>query len=120
MSFYSDIAAVAVSLLSEFGQNIVLTRNTPGGYSPATGTDTITTTSQTVKAAIFPIKESAFQGTLIAKNDFRLLISPSANPAPLGDDTVVIQGATYTIMDVKTLSPAGTVVLYDCQIRGGA
>ena len=43
MAFYDEMAAIADELLIEYGAPALLTRVTPGGYDPDTGTMSLAT-----------------------------------------------------------------------------
>lgn len=119
---YQDDADTAAELLEEFGQSITLTSKTSGAYSVSTGTTAVTTSTQTVSAVVLDYGSKDIDGTLIRAGDKRLLMAPQTTAgddltAPVVDDTVAVGSTTYTVKGIKTLSPSGTVVLFDCNIR---
>lgn len=119
---YQDDADTAAELLEEFGQSVTLTSKTSGAYSPSTGAAAVTTSTQTVSAVVLDYGSRDIDGTLIRAGDKRLLMAPKTTDgedltAPVVDDTVAVGSTTYTIKGIKELSPAGTVVLFDCNIR---
>ncbi len=123
MSFYTEMQAVADTAINEYGQKVTVTHKTVGAYDPLTSTAAISTTVQTGNGVIFDytaIKDGVGQadGTLILKGDRKLLLSPVGITAPKIDDTVVANGITYIIKNIKSINPAGTVVMYECQLRG--
>ncbi len=120
---YSEIADVADEILEEFGQAITLTHVEPGTYVPGEGI-TNTTTTQAGTGAVVDWDARQVDGTLILIGDKRLLLSPlntagTALTAPvLGDTATDAAGVVYTLVTpLKTVSPAGTAVLYDCNLR---
>ena len=122
MEFYSKMQATANRLLKGKGQEITLTRQTAGAYDPATGTASVTTTTQTVYGAMFEYGDKNIDGVLIKEGDKQLLLSAlnsagTALVAPQLNDTVTINTVVYTVVRIKPLSPAGTTVLFDCNIR---
>jgi len=111
-------------LLIGKGQTVTITHVVPGSYDPATGLITNTTTVQTGTGAVMEWDSRQVDGTLIKVGDKRLLLSPlntagSALTDPvLGDTVTDASGAIYTLVaPLKVLSPAGTVVLYDLNLR---
>jgi len=119
---YQDDADTAAELLEEFGQSVTLTSKTSGAYSTATGATAVTTDTQTVNAVALDYGSRDIDGTLIRAGDKRLLMAPQTTAgddltAPVVDDTVTVGGTVYTVKGIKTLSPAGTVILFDCNIR---
>ena len=106
------------------GQTVTITHVVPGVYDPATGLVTNTTTVQTGTGAIMDWNARQIDGSLIKIGDRQLLLSPlntagAALMAPaLGDTVTDAAGVVYTLVaPLKVLSPAGTVVLYDCNMR---
>lgn len=119
---YQDDADTAAELLEEFGQSVTLTSKASGAYSTATGAATVATSTQTVSAVVLDYGSRDIDGTLIRAGNKRLLMAPQTTAgvdltAPVVDDTVLVGSTTYTIKGIKTLSPAGTVILFDCNIR---
>jgi hypothetical protein len=126
MSFYDRLQATANRLLKGKGQSITLTKITAGTYNPATGGFTgAGTSTQTAYGAIFDYGNKNIDGTLIKQGDKQLLLSAfktdgTALTAPVLGDTVSIGGVTYTLVEpLKEVNPAGTVVLFDVNLRCG-
>ena len=122
MEFYAKMQATANRLLKGKGQSITLSRQTAGAYDPATGTAAVTTTTQTAYGAMFEYGDKNIDGVLIQEGDKQLLLSAinsagTALVAPALNDTVTINTVVYTVVRIKPLSPAGTTVLFDCNIR---
>lgn len=120
---YSEIADIADEILEEFGQAVTLTHVEPGTYVPGEGI-TNTTTTQAGTGAVVDWDARQVDGTLILIGDKRLLLSPlniagTVLTAPvLGDTIIDAAGIVYTlVVPLKTVSPAGTAVLYDCNLR---
>jgi hypothetical protein len=123
MTFYTRLQNTAQKLLKGKGQSLTLTKITAGTYNPSTGGVTGGTTStQLAYGAVFEYGNKNIDGTLIKVGDKQLLLSAfktdgTALTAPVVNDTVTIGGTTYTITQAKSSAPAGTVVLYDCNVR---
>jgi len=124
IDFYSRMQTTADRLLKGKGQAITITRQISGAYDPATGGATVTTTTQTGWGAIFDYGNKNIDGTLIKQGDRQLLLSAvnaagTALTAPALNDTVTDKnGIVYTIVNpLKTIAPAGTTVLFDCNLR---
>jgi hypothetical protein len=115
--------AAADRLLKGKGQVVKLYRNTTGTYNPATGGVANTTTMQEGYGAVIDWDARQIDGTLILATDKRLLLSAlnaagATLTAPALGDTVTIGGVVYTLVaPLKTVSPGGTSVLYDCNLR---
>lgn len=132
-AFYDDLQLTADELLTEFGQAVTLTNTGAAAtYDPATGaTSGSGSTTQNAIGAVLEYSTFIRQGvrneasSLIRAGDRQLLLSPfaadgTALTAPSVDDTVTVGAVTYTLTAVATNAPAGTVVYYDCNIRGAA
>ena len=122
MSFYTKMRQTAFKLLKGKGQLMTLTRQSAGTYGVSNATATVTTTTQTVYGAVFPYADKNIDGTLIKAGDKQLLLAAldaagAALTAPVVNDTVTIDSVVYTITQIKPLSPAGTTVIFDCNIR---
>ena len=113
MTFYSELAEVAVELLTEFGQAVTLTRTTGKSIDPVTGDITAgTSDDQETIGVIKPYSESLIDGTLIQVGDKEAIIM--ATIAPLTSDR--ING--MQIIKIIKINPAGTVLVYKVQVRG--
>lgn len=123
MSFYGDAQLTADALLRGYGQQITLTHNTAGVYDPITGTVASASTTELGHGAVFDYSAkisglSQADGTLILQGDKKLLLSAVGITAPKLDDSVLANGITYYVKNIKALNPAGTVVMYECQLGG--
>ena len=111
-------------MLKGKGQALTLTRQSAGNYDPATGSSTVTTSTQTGTGAIFDYGNKNIDGTLIKQGDKNLLLSAFKTDgtdltAPILNDTVTdVNGIIYTIVEpLKTIAPAGIAIMYDCNLR---
>ena len=116
MSFYSDMAEVAVELLNEFGQSITLTRTTGGSINPVTGVVVPgADDSKQTFGVIMPIKRPFADGfinqTLISESNRQAILSPDVEPLI----TDRING--MEIVNIDEISPAGTVLAYRLLVK---
>lgn len=124
MTFYYGLQKTADKLLKSKGQALVITRTVQGSYNPDSGAVINTTSTQEGFGAVFDYGTRSIDGTLIRAGDKQLLLSALdasgvALTAPCLGDTVTIGGVVYVLVEpLKTISPAGTVVMYECNIRG--
>lgn len=118
MTFYSDMAQTAHDLLVEFGQSVTLTRLTPGAYDPNTGTATVVKTTQSGKGAVLDYGNRDIDGTIVKTGDRNLILSAIGLVLPLVGDEVTVGATIYKITNVKPLSPAGVLVIAECNLRG--
>lgn len=114
--FYANLAATALRLLTKYGQTVTVTRDVVGTVDPITGAGTPgTPVTFTGKAAIFDYNVSLIDGVMIQASDKRMVIESTNEPQT--SDVVTTATGDFTVVAVNPLSPAGTVVKYDVQIR---
>lgn len=113
------MAAVAVDLITEFGEACTFTRETLGEYNPAQGTASVTS-STTFDSVCFQetYNTAEVDGSLsIERDDIKLLVAPVAGSEPLVNDEVTFSDVSYRVLHVqKTVTNADTV-LYILQVR---
>lgn len=107
----------ALRLLTKFGQSVTHTIRTPGTYNTATGSVTVSETTQSVNAAMFDFGSEEIDGMIVIAGDKRVYIASSGVTAPKVDDTLTVGGVVWTIKRVSDLNPAGTSIIYDVQVR---
>lgn len=120
--------ADAAAMLAEDGQTVMITRRAAGSYNPATGAATVTTSTQTAKAVIFPISRGLRKmgNTEIPATDVQCILSALTTAgavltAPQVDDTITdANSRVLTVVEVDPLAPAGTALFYDLTLRGNA
>ena len=115
---YDRAAATALKLLTKYGRSVTVTSVTPGTYDPAAGSITNTTATSTAKGLVTEHKATDIDGTLIKAGDKKLLLDSSAVISI--DDSVTVGSDVYSVVGVSELNPAGTRVMWTCNIRGSA
>lgn len=113
---YAKMAATALKLLNKFGQDTVLARSTGNSIDPITGAVTAgTDASVTTTGLIRNYKDDVIDGTRILTGDKELVLSNEYEPTLT--DQVTIGSETWSIVGIKTIKPADTVICYFCQAR---
>lgn len=117
---YAATALKADKLLAKFGRAATLRHVQIGAYNPATSRAAQSTSDSTVNAAIFPYAAGISQRSngLIQETDqqcFLSTVNSGAQPEP--GDKLIWGSDTYQIIDAHPISPAGTPVLFDVQVR---
>lgn len=117
MGVYDDAAQSANEALLELGVAATITKYAQGEYNRDTGGYTSTPTEYPVQAVVFPYSDRLIDGTTVLRGDERAYIAPAGAPDIKATDTLTIGGRVWTVINAKTLAPAGTVVLIELQVR---
>lgn len=124
MAFYDDMAAVALELITEFGQAGTISDVTPGTYDPATGETTgdtpITQTAQMILLD-YSLQESGAkynEGTQVLAGDKKILIAAQGLAwAPMMTSRITADSAVWQVVNIKVSNPAGTPLVYEIHGR---
>jgi len=121
MTFYDEMAMMALEMITEFGQSILVGNVLPGEYDPETGTsDPDIITEQTAQGILLDFTGLEFQNnSLIKQGDKKLKIAAQGLEwVPDLLSKMSIQGRTWSIVPpLKEINPAGTPILYELQVR---
>ncbi|WP_338507126.1 hypothetical protein [Pseudomonas poae] len=121
MSFYDEMAVMALEMITEFGQPVTISKTEPGEYDPETGGEAPgTTVEQIAQGILLDFTGQEFQNnSLIRQGDKKLKIAAQGLAwVPGLLDKVVAQGRTWSIVPpLKEINPAGTPILYELQVR---
>lgn len=120
---YTSLQTTALNLLKANGQAISFTYSADRVVNPATGavTQAGSTTTLSGFGAATKYKNIEIDGEAIKAGDLRLI----CNNTKLGETeikpeqgwNVLTNSATWRVMDVEELNPAGINVIYICQLR---
>lgn len=116
---YNQAAQDAFDLISEFGVVITPTLygNESGGFDPITG-DALAPSADIVVngvGVLINYRSDEIDGTNIIQGDAKILCSLVGTPEI--NMIVHFNSKQWRVVDVKTLQPAGTVVMYTLQVR---
>ena len=79
--------------------------------------DGASTVAVTVLMSNYGVRER--DGTLIGRDDRRAIVAAETGVMPDPElHRLVLDGTSFRIVSVRPLSPAGTVLYFDCQVRG--
>lgn len=118
--FYDEMAAMALDLITQYGQPVQLREEKPGAYNPATGkTDPPSVKSQSVMAILGKYKPIEFENsTLLERGDKKLkMAAKGMSWVPTLATKAVVGGKTWTVISVLESNPAGTPLVYELQVR---
>lgn len=116
MTFYGGLKSVASNLLQSKGQQVTFSRETSTGFDGATGKDQVNMATYNGYGAAFNYNRTEIDDRLIQSSDIRFVMEATTT-VPINGDTTTIDGVIYRIMSVKVVSPGGTVVIYQVQLR---
>lgn len=115
-SFYERLASTALNLLTKYGQTVTVTRENVGTVDPITGEGTpAADTTFTAKGCVFNYNQALIDGAQIKSGDKKIILESTNEP--MINDVVTTTEGDFTVISVKPTSPAGTVVIYELQVR---
>ena len=115
---YTALESTAARLLRDNGQAITFSYETGEVINPATGVVTTPSSETTVDGfgVATNYKNAEIDGQSVLASDLKLLASNIATE-PEANWKVTVNGKTWRVMQVNPINPAGTNVMYICQIR---
>ena len=115
---YQRSQTTAKRLISRFGQDVTLKVQTPGGGTDPWNPDAPSEAMYTRKGAVLGFKKHEIDGTLILATDKKVYMAVGDDgPAPSPEHTLSIGGVDHSIVNAMPLSPAGTNVYFELQVR---
>ena len=119
MNFYERAGASALKLLKKYGQSATLKR-TETTTSPLKPWEpgASTTVSYPVTCVVADFSEKMIDGSTIIYGDKRVIVAAKDMPVvPCVSDVIAVGATEYTIINVKTIAPAGAAVVYELHAR---
>jgi len=115
---YTALQSRAETLLKDNGQTITFSYTSGAVIDPATGTVTSSGSTETVTGygIATNFQKAEIDGETVLASDLRL-IANSVATEPQPDWTVVVNSKTFRVMNVQQINPAGTNIIYICQLR---
>jgi len=121
MSFYPRMQAVALRLIEQYGQPVIIRKTEVGEWDPdQSDKPPEITTEQTAQGILIDFTGQEFQNnSLIKQGDKKLKIAAKGLEwVPGLLNKVIVQGRTWSIVPpLKGVNPAGTPILYELQVR---
>jgi hypothetical protein len=112
---YTRTRATAERLIARFGQTGAV-RRTVSDDDPFNPTQT--TTDYPCTLVVLDYNKRDIDGTLIRQTDQVAYVSTAGlTISPEVTDKLVVGGSPLTVINAKPLSPAGTAVYYELQVR---
>ena len=115
---YNNMQATAAQLLEKFGgaSERTITYATSETFNVATQTNAKVESTFTGWGVVNQYDQSEIDGETIQQGDLRLVLEKTSQ-RPVIDNTVLIDGDDYRIVDVSISSPGGIDLVYFCQLR---
>lgn len=126
-AFYDRMAATALRLIGNYGQQIQFSRTVDGEYDPEVGGSTGgSTETEQATVVILPASNALVQsfdikfesGTLVESNLRALVIAAKGlNWMPSPGDKASFDGADWTFIGCTPINPAGTPLVYKASVK---
>jgi len=116
MRDYTKIAQLAKAALKANGTKVTFTRTVETAFNPQTGTETTVPLIYGAEIVASTFTSAEINGTSILSSDLKMLME-SLTTVPLLNDKLVFDSVTYRISNIRSVSPAGTPVLYIIGVR---
>lgn len=114
----AEIGPLALELIDEYGKSLSYTITTAGEYDTLTGDAVPTVETIEIKGIVEEYKGQDFASGLIEGNDKKITVAAQAfAEVPTTVDKLIIDGATYTIVGVKTVYSGELPAIYELQAR---
>ena len=123
-AFYDRMAATALRLIAQYGQTATLTDVVAGEYDPITGVGTggatLTQTGQLILLEYTSAEAGIINasGSLVQQGDKKIMLAAKGLEwAPTTTATILADGLTWIIVNIKSTNPAGTPLVYELHGR---
>ena len=126
-AFYDRMAATALRLIERFGQAATLSDTPepdPDDYDPVTGMGPVivpVTQSGQLILLDYSAQEAGIinaAGSLVQQGDKKIMLAAKGLTwAPSMTTTILADGLTWTIINIKSTKPAGTPLVYELHGR---
>ncbi len=115
---YDALQTKAEKLLEDNGQSITFSYTSGAVIDPATGVVSDSGSTETVSGfgIATNFQKAEIDGEAVLASDIRLIANNVAEE-PEPDWTVVVNSKTFRVMSVQQINPAGTNIIYICQLR---
>ncbi|PSL23473.1 hypothetical protein [Dyadobacter jiangsuensis] len=119
MSFYGEMAELAKEQIEEFGRSVILRRNNQGDYDPATDSFSGGSSADVSVIALFTkFEQNEIDGTIILRDDKKVLIAASSLASPPQHNDILVDGDyEYKVLPLDIIRPGDTPLIYKLQVR---
>lgn len=117
---YTRQVQSALRMIYKFGRNVeVVSAGTGDEYDPTTGQfTTASPVISNIKAVFTHFEEKEIDGTNVLRTDEKVLFAAASLSAkPASTDKIKDNGTEYNVVNVNTIQPGDTAILYEVQAR---
>lgn len=115
MSLYAALAKATLEMIAEFGRSVTIKRDNKGVFDPLTSTFIGASNTETiVRAVVTGYRIHEIDGEIIKRGDKKVLFDSSAD---IRKGDLLIDGDTFTILDIEEINPGDTKLLFKAQAR---
>lgn len=115
-SLSTSLKSLGISLITEFGQVVTVTRNTVVSYDPVTSNTTTSTSTYSAYGVPEEYSNNQVDGVNVLVGDIRLLVGGITAEPNIGD-VVSLSSIDYRVISVGREVLNGEAVLYYLQLR---
>lgn len=116
MALSNTLKKVASQMIKAQGQSCTYTHEEDNAFDPETGKTQSGTTTFSLNTFVDKFSRDEIDGTNVLKSDLKLIVEAKTDTPEVGD-IVYVNGITYRIISVMTVSQAGTAIIYEVQVR---
>jgi len=119
MSFnYSGLEETALRQIENFGRPVMYRSITTGSFNTRTGSITGDAVSETtIKAVLLAFRDSQIDVEFIRRCDKQALVAGASFATPPKTNDIIDDGSDYKVVNVETVQPGDTVLIYKLQVR---
>lgn len=115
MSVYTNLSKSVLRQINRYGRTVTIMRDDKGAYDPIAGAFTgDSNTAIKLKAVVVGYTVNEIDGEIIQRGDKKVLFAGNADIRK-GDQ--LIDGDTFTILDIEEINPGDTKLLFKAQAR---
>lgn len=119
MTLYDKLQNTAIELITEFGQDVTILKKsaTPTDATKPWRGLVAAGTSVNTKAVLLDYNEKDIDGDTVRRGDMKALLFPGQLDYRDFDQLTDAEGRKFAIVNVMLVSPGGTKVYYEMQLR---
>lgn len=119
MTFYQNMQQTALSLISQFGQQVTIRSKQQDFYDPITAEPLAQPqqAAQIAQGVSRPLKSAYSPDSVIKYSDTEIVLAAKGISKPHKSDVVTINNTDYQVVEVAETNPASTALVYFLHVR---